>query len=216
MQVNEYTCGVGLAPHIDTHVAFEGIVLSLSVSGPCIMEFRRPMAALHSSHDTSAAQNRHATSAEPDGEGMSEAQNRHGTSAAPGGQNVSATQDGHDTSLTAGVQTRGDGAAAENSPDTSAVQQLSEQISGSTSMPGGVGDKERHATCEAEQRECDGGTGGQVCNQFTSEGEERKPLFLPPKSLLVLSGEARYAWSHYIPNHKVSWGESGIGESVTW
>jgi len=40
-QVNEYEKGVGLAPHVDTHVAFEGAVLSLSLAGPCIMEFRR-------------------------------------------------------------------------------------------------------------------------------------------------------------------------------
>lgn len=32
---------------------------------------------------------------------------------------------------------------------------------------------------------------------------ERKAIFLPPRSLLVLSEEARYAWHHYIPHHKV-------------
>lgn len=32
---------------------------------------------------------------------------------------------------------------------------------------------------------------------------ERRALFLPQRSLLVLSGEARYAWHHYIPHHKV-------------
>jgi hypothetical protein len=31
----------------------------------------------------------------------------------------------------------------------------------------------------------------------------RKALFLPQRSLLILSGEARYAWHHYIPHHKV-------------
>lgn len=39
--VNEYTPGVGLSPHIDTHSAFEGAILSISLAGPCIMEFRR-------------------------------------------------------------------------------------------------------------------------------------------------------------------------------
>ena len=199
MQVNEYTRGVGLAPHIDTHVAFEGIVLSLSVSGPCIMEFRRPMAAVHSSHDTSAAQN------------------RHDSSASQGGQNISAVRDGHNQeSLTSGVQTRSDSPAAENSPDASAVQQLPEHTSDSASTPAGVGEKERNTSGEAEQRECDGGTGGQIGNAYTSEGEDRKPLFLPPKSLLVLSGEARYAWSHYIPNHKVSRRGLGLKNKGEW
>ncbi|CAI5986547.1 unnamed protein product [Closterium sp. NIES-64] len=41
--INEYGTGVGLAPHIDTHAAFEGAVLSLSLAGPAIMEFRRPL-----------------------------------------------------------------------------------------------------------------------------------------------------------------------------
>ena len=39
--VNEYTCGVGLAPHVDTHSAFEGAIHSLSLAGHTVMEFRR-------------------------------------------------------------------------------------------------------------------------------------------------------------------------------
>ncbi|PIN14439.1 tRNA methyltransferase [Handroanthus impetiginosus] len=31
----------------------------------------------------------------------------------------------------------------------------------------------------------------------------RKAIYLPPRSMLLLSGEARYAWHHYIPHHKV-------------
>lgn len=31
----------------------------------------------------------------------------------------------------------------------------------------------------------------------------RKAVFLPPRSMLLLSGEGRYAWHHYIPHHKV-------------
>ncbi|XP_077234781.1 RNA-binding (RRM/RBD/RNP motifs) family protein [Tasmannia lanceolata] len=31
----------------------------------------------------------------------------------------------------------------------------------------------------------------------------RKAIFLPPRSMLLLSGEARYAWHHYITHHKV-------------
>ncbi|CAJ2633530.1 unnamed protein product [Trifolium pratense] len=41
LTVNEYPPGVGLSPHIDTHSAFEDIIFSLSLAGPCIMEFRR-------------------------------------------------------------------------------------------------------------------------------------------------------------------------------
>jgi alkylated DNA repair protein alkB homolog 8 len=31
----------------------------------------------------------------------------------------------------------------------------------------------------------------------------RKAVFLPPRSILLMSGEGRYAWHHYIPHHKV-------------
>ncbi|XP_057963939.1 alkylated DNA repair protein ALKBH8 homolog isoform X7 [Malania oleifera] len=31
----------------------------------------------------------------------------------------------------------------------------------------------------------------------------RRAIYLPPRSMLLLSGEARYAWHHYIPHHKV-------------
>eukprot|EP00873_Tetraselmis_striata_P033272 jgi/Tetstr1/453536/TSEL_040504.t1 len=39
--VNEYPAGVGLSAHIDTHSAFAGPILSLSLAGDTVMEFRR-------------------------------------------------------------------------------------------------------------------------------------------------------------------------------
>lgn len=36
------------------------------------------------------------------------------------------------------------------------------------------------------------------CSNF-----EGKAIFLPPRSILLMSGEGRYAWHHYIPHHKV-------------
>lgn len=32
----------------------------------------------------------------------------------------------------------------------------------------------------------------------------RRAIYLPPRSMLLLSREARYAWHHYIPHHKVT------------
>lgn len=98
-QVNEYTRGVGLSPHIDIHSAFGGCVVSLSLGGPCIMQFRRAKIP----------------------------------------------------------------SMSKNLPENN----------------------------ESEDLEND-------------EEYNRKALFLPPRSLLVLMGEARYAWSHYIPHHRVS------------
>ncbi|EXB70725.1 hypothetical protein L484_023911 [Morus notabilis] len=31
----------------------------------------------------------------------------------------------------------------------------------------------------------------------------RKAIHLPPRSMLLLSGEARHAWNHHIPHHKI-------------
>ncbi|KAF7126876.1 hypothetical protein RHSIM_Rhsim11G0040200 [Rhododendron simsii] len=100
LTVNEYPSGVGLSPHIDTHSAFEGSIFSLSLAGPCIMEFRRYS------------------------EGVS----------------------------------------------------VPEPVSG---------------------------TDSKVENPGSSSNFVRRAIYLPTRSLLLLSGEARYAWHHYIPHHKI-------------
>lgn len=96
LTVNEYPPGVGLSPHIDTHSAFEGSIFSLSLAGPCIMEFRKYSQGLWLSPS---------------------------------------------------------------------IQPM-------------------------------------VLNGNNPEFM-KKTLFLPPRSMLLLSGEGRYAWHHYIPHHKV-------------
>lgn len=102
LTVNEYPYGVGLSPHIDTHSAFDELIFSLSLAGPCIMEFRRyPQGTWHAA-----------------------------------------------------------AAAYGNDPHQS---------------------------------------------NFT-----RKAILLPPRSMLLMSGEGRYAWHHYIPHHKVD----TVGEHV--
>lgn len=100
LTVNEYPPGVGLSPHIDTHSAFEDGIFSLSLAGPCIMEFRRYQEGSWQSDSV-----------------MSKDMN-------------------------------------EEDPESS-INFL------------------------------------------------RRAVYLPPRSLLLLSGEARYAWLHYIPHHKV-------------
>lgn len=97
LTVNEYTPGVGISPHIDTHSSFTGAILSLSLVGSCVMVFRRACKAAGA--ETAAADS-------------------------AGGDNTADTQ---------GL-------------DTSSTQQQ------------------------------------QVC------------VYLPPRSLLVMGGEARYAW----------------------
>ncbi|XP_022863176.1 alkylated DNA repair protein alkB homolog 8-like [Olea europaea var. sylvestris] len=100
LTVNEYPPGVGLSPHIDTHSAFEGSIFSLSLAGPCIMEFRLYSKGVWLSTYTSSF--------------------------------------------------------------------------------------------DAEEQICE-----------NSSNFLRKAIYLPPRSMLLLSGEGRYAWHHYIPHHKV-------------
>ncbi|KAJ8561279.1 hypothetical protein K7X08_027469 [Anisodus acutangulus] len=100
LTVNEYPPGVGLSPHIDTHSAFEGLIFSLSLAGPCIMEFRK-----------------YSTGVWP------------------------------------------------TSADT-----LSDE---------------------------------EALNSDKSSKFLRRAIYLPPRSILLLSREARYAWHHYIPHHKI-------------
>ncbi|KAG0598563.1 hypothetical protein M758_12G084100 [Ceratodon purpureus] len=114
LTVNEYPRGVGLSPHIDTHSAFEGSILSLSLGGPCIMEFRKYI-------------------------------------------------------------NRGDSPVDDN-------EDLRDESYGNSEAMNGQKDD---------------------CLPNKSVEVIRKALFLPQRSLLILSGEARYAWHHYIPHHKI-------------
>ncbi len=116
VQVNEYPRGVGLSPHIDTHSAFEGSIISLSLAGPCIMEFRKYKKKTVTPVDD--------------------------ISQLPDLQEMSHQEDGVDDQEVANLR------------------QLNMEM-------------------------------------------ERKALFLPQRSLLIMSEEARYAWHHYIPHHKV-------------
>ncbi|KAL0330980.1 UNVERIFIED_CONTAM: Alkylated DNA repair protein ALK [Sesamum angustifolium] len=100
LTVNEYPPGVGLSPHIDTHSAFEDLIFSLSLAGPCIMEFRK------------------------------------------------------------------------------------------------------YATVEWQEKTTSSSDKGEQISEKNSSFV-RKVIYLPPLSMLLLSGEARYVWHHYIPHHKV-------------
>ena len=55
LTVNEYVCGVGIAPHVDTHSAFGASIMSLSLAGRAVMEFR-----LHEGGDSNEPSERRA------------------------------------------------------------------------------------------------------------------------------------------------------------
>ena len=56
--------------------------------------------------------------------------------------------------------------------------------------------------------------------EFRRAGHAHRPLFLPPRSLLIMAGESRLAWQHYIPHRKrdlirtASGPEAGEGADV--
>jgi alkylated DNA repair protein alkB family protein 8 len=128
---------VGLAPHIDTHSAFGPTLLSVSLAGHAVMEFR-----LLGALQPSACGAVHADQTGRGGEASS-------TSAAAAGK------DGDD-----------------GGPDSNRVRSDSD-----------VGGKP-------------------VGGRRAPAPIRRASILLPPRSLLVLTGEARYRWQHYIPHRK--------------
>lgn len=109
LTVNEYTPGVGIAPHVDTHSSFTGAIMSLSLAGGCVMVFRKSYIALN-----------------------------------PCNYNISSSN--------------GDSGSCCGSSTSS------------SSSRGGDG-------------------AGQV-----HQGDRQVLVYLPPRSLVLMSGEARYAW----------------------
>lgn len=105
LTVNEYTPGVGIAPHVDAHSSFTGSVLSLSLLGSCCMVFRKAYVAT--------------------GHGASHVINSSNSSSSSGG---------------------------------------------------------------------DDGSSGQAWQEHWKGQDREVVVFLPPRSLLLMSGEARYAW----------------------
>ncbi|KAJ7546816.1 hypothetical protein O6H91_08G055800 [Diphasiastrum complanatum] len=131
LTVNEYPRGVGLSPHIDTHSAFEGSILSLSLAGACVMEFRKYHKHSYDLHTSKANYDSRV----------------HGTH----------------------IMGRGlDCEARQTIPDLHQTTYFSEQ----------------------------------EMIEPPKVKVERRVLYLPQRSLLILSNEARYGWHHYIPHHK--------------
>jgi hypothetical protein len=109
LTVNEYTPGVGIAPHVEAHTSFTGSIMSLSLLGGCVMVFRKAYIARN-----------------------------------PCNYNISSSSDG-------GV------------------------CCGSSS------------TSSSSSQSGDGPDQGQ-------QGDRQVLVYLPPRSLVVMTGEARYAW----------------------
>lgn len=117
LTINEYEPGVGLSPHVDTHSAFTGAIVSLSLGSTTVMEFRRQI------NTTNNDQHQEEGSEQAGSKGARDCASVNGT--------------------------------------TSSVT--------------------------------DGSGGGCVVDDDGHVYECRQ-LLLPPRSLLVMSGEARYAW----------------------
>eukprot|EP00850_Spirogloea_muscicola_P015520 SM000119S25663 [mRNA] locus=s119:306434:309879:+ [translate_table: standard] len=143
LTVNEYTRGIGLAPHIDTHSAFEGAILSLSLAGPCVMEFRQY--ANCKSRISFPAETCHLDSF----------------------ANLSEEQ----------IHNQGSWEDVANDGALSCALS-GEAEAGRRCWPAD------HETVEATLL-------------------EHCALYLPPRSLLILAGQARCAWHHYIPHRKI-------------
>ncbi|GBG92992.1 hypothetical protein CBR_g58096, partial [Chara braunii] len=197
--VNEYPRGVGLSPHIDTHSAFEGAILSLSLAGPCVMEFRRYAVDSSGLEADLGVPSEHERVREEDGraaEALSEdiARERSLSSiflppkAVP--ESIS------------GCHTAGIGTEREVLQQTVPAAQPNistdnnDKIKEAVVFGNGNG-------CGAD---CEEGRGGKLQEDSCCATMQRRAVFLPQRSLLVMLDEARYAWNHYIPHRKVRHG----------
>ncbi|KAL4540055.1 hypothetical protein Ndes2437B_g01611 [Nannochloris sp. 'desiccata'] len=50
---------------------------------------------------------------------------------------------------------------------------------------------------------------GECCRESGNIPREQKALVLPPRSLLIMTGEARLAWAHYIPHRRTDYSVGG-------
>lgn len=143
LTVNEYTPGVGLSAHIDTHSAFSGAIVSLSLGGGCVMEFRRPRSSGSSSSSATAA----------------------------GGGNIEA-----------GTCASSSGGKSDSVEHSSGVQ---EQQQSSTANGCTTVDVTGTGAAAAGEAAAD-------CSD--ASGMQQVLVYLPPRALLVMGGECRYAW----------------------
>eukprot|EP00879_Flechtneria_rotunda_P014086 GHRR01014716.1.p1 GENE.GHRR01014716.1~~GHRR01014716.1.p1 ORF type:complete len:408 (+),score=126.67 GHRR01014716.1:55-1278(+) len=153
LTVNEYAPGVGLSSHIDTHSAFSGAILSLSLGGGCAMEFRRPYSTI--------------------------ASDANGTSVGY----CSSSSNSHQTKLRSATSNE----IKRQQQQQQRQQQHEMDCFGSSNYNSSYSSNEN------------------VPGQPFAAAMQQVVLYLPPRSLLVLGGEARYAWQHYIPHRKTDW-----------
>ena len=153
LTVNEYTAGIGLAPHIDTHSAFGPTLLSVSLAGHAAMEFR-----LHS-----------------EGQGQGKGRGQDGD----GGNNGN----GDDGNSGGGGYADGDGDG---------------DAKGTKDNDGDGDNEDQPKVPDILHNHNNNNHHGHRAPTPVA----RASILLPPRSLLVLTGEARYRWQHYIPHRK--------------
>ncbi|CAI5967633.1 unnamed protein product [Closterium sp. NIES-65] len=195
--INEYGTGVGLAPHIDTHAAFEGAVLSLSLAGPAIMEFRRPLGPQPVGKQPLGKKKvvGGSSGSSEQGVGSEISRGSNGKCESSDSACCSSDDNSRGNGAVSGVSQISTNHSSSNSSDCSAVR--AEEKAGVEAKEVATPNERRAEENREEERRAE--------ERKTEErrAEDRRVLFLPPRSLLVLTGEARYAWSHYIPNHKI-------------
>eukprot|EP00899_Mesostigma_viride_P012474 jgi/Mesvir1/21227/Mv06663-RA.1 len=181
--VNEYLCGVGLAPHVDTHSAFRGAIVSLSLAGHTVMELRLTLEEL------GVAEGGGITGGGGGVQGV-EVEGR-----GCGGDRPAGCGSGDDHSVHPASEGDGDAGSPGEKHGGSA-----RQGSGRCQQEGDAGEG---AAATGPNGVCEGEADGTSSTVSLPGGEaSRRALLLPPRSLLVLSGEARYRWQHYIPHRK--------------
>jgi len=171
--VNEYLPGQGISRHVDTHSAFDEVLLSLSLQAPVVMDFREQPRPRHLSKEGGIG----VSSA---GDGMKSSVVIRQTHLLPPANNCEQRVEGVGC-------VRVDGSVRlqkeASSPPPNAVSSHSSLIEKQSK------DDDTSAPCTPED--------------IAHEDPARRSLvWLPPRSLISLQGDARYRWSHSIAPRK--------------
>jgi hypothetical protein len=178
--VNEYLPGQGIAPHVDTHAAFDDAILSLSMGSGIVMEFRRQRRTSRRSKKRGAA-----AAQEQEQQQQEEEQQQ------PSGAAVPPTV----------IRQRG--LLPESFRDLPKVAATEADVT-EAENGNGNGNENGNGNGNGNENENENeGEGGASEEDEGGDESERVPVWLPPRSLLVLRGEARYEWSHGIAPRKL-------------
>jgi alkylated DNA repair dioxygenase AlkB len=178
--VNEYLPGQGIARHVDTHSAFDDALVSLSLRAPVAMDFRKQ----HFGGGDKGGATVEKSSGQKQGVQIRQTELfPQSTSASPNSASI--------TGVAGAVHVYDSGPP----PRCDALKTIA-----ATSLRAEEGESVDHTQQQQQQQQHEEEVTGHLQAPVPLE---RSLVWLQPRSLLLLQGDARYRWSHAIAPRKL-------------